>query len=88
MNFALGLGQDRHVQDRHGNTPGSLKVDDHPNRYMDRKAVIKGCDMPKNMETDAIDFAIEGLEKYKIERDIAVHIRKIKNIFLYNLETI
>ena len=45
---------------------------------MDRKAVIKSCDMPKNMESDAIDFAIEGLEKYKIEKDIAVHIRKIK----------
>ena len=55
-----------------------FKVDDHPNRYMDRKAVIKSCDMPKNMESDAIDFAIEGLEKYKIEKDIAVHIRKIK----------
>ena len=54
---------------------------------MDRKAVIKSCDMPKNMESDAIDFAIEGLEKYKIEKDIAVHIRKIKNnIFLYKLE--
>ena len=55
---------------------------------MDRKAVIKSCDMPKNMESDAIDFAIEGLEKYKIEKDIAVNIRKIKylpkpNIFFY-----
>ena len=40
MNFALGLGHDR-SGDRHGNNPSSLKVDDHPNRYMDRKAVIK-----------------------------------------------
>ena len=56
---------------------------------MDRKAVIKSCDMPKNMESDAIDFAIEGLEKYKIEKDIAVHIRKIKylpNISFYKLK--
>ena len=41
----------------------------------DRKAVIKNADMSEEMQTDAIDTANRGLEKYSVEKDIAAFIK-------------
>jgi len=41
----------------------------------DRKAVIKNADMSEEMQSDAIDTANRGLEKYSIEKDIAAFIK-------------
>ena len=46
-----------------------------PACYMDRKAVVKYSDMTKQMEDAAIECAAHALEKYKIEKEIAVYIR-------------
>ena len=42
----------------------------------DRKAVIKNADMSEDMQQDAVDCATQALEKYNIEKDIAVFIRR------------
>ncbi|CAD7925857.1 unnamed protein product [Amoebophrya sp. A25] len=42
----------------------------------DRKAVIKNADMAEDMQQDAIDCAMQALEKYNIEKDIAAFIKK------------
>jgi dynein light chain LC8-type len=39
----------------------------------DRKAVVKNADMSEEMQQDAIDCANQALEKFNIEKDIAVH---------------
>ncbi len=43
----------------------------------DRKAVVKNADMSEEMQQDAIDCANQALEKFNIEKDIAVHIHFI-----------
>ena len=42
----------------------------------DRKAVIKNADMSEEMQQDSVECATQALEKYKIEKDIAAHIKK------------
>ncbi|KAM8715973.1 hypothetical protein ACLKA7_002934 [Drosophila subpalustris] len=42
----------------------------------DNKAVIKDADMSGEMQKDAVDCATQALAKYKMERDIATHIKK------------
>uniref|UniRef100_A0AAY4BUQ7 Dynein light chain n=1 Tax=Denticeps clupeoides TaxID=299321 RepID=A0AAY4BUQ7_9TELE len=37
----------------------------------DRKAVIKNADMSEDMQQDAVDCAMQSMEKYNIEKDIA-----------------
>ena len=40
------------------------------------QATVKVSDMPKDMETYAIQIATEGMEKYHNEKEIASHIKK------------
>ena len=42
----------------------------------DKKAVIKNADMPDDMQQDAVDYAMQAMEKYNIEKDIAAHVKK------------
>ncbi|XP_036354768.1 dynein light chain 2, cytoplasmic-like [Octopus sinensis] len=42
----------------------------------DKKAVVKYCDMSEEMQQDAINAAVLGMEKYNIEKDIAAYIKK------------
>ena len=42
----------------------------------DKKAIIKTADMLEDMQQDSVDFALEALEKFSIEKDIAAHIKK------------
>jgi len=42
----------------------------------ERKAVIKNADMSEDMQQDCIDCAIQAMEKYNIEKDIAAYIKK------------
>ncbi len=43
---------------------------------VDRKAVIKNADMSEEMQQDAVDCAVQALEKYNVEKDIAAFIKK------------
>ena len=42
----------------------------------DKKAVVKNADMSEEMQDDAINTAIQALDKYNIEKDIAAFIKK------------
>ena len=42
----------------------------------DQKATIKNADMLEEMQQDLVECAIQALEKYNIENDIATHIKK------------
>lgn len=42
----------------------------------DKKAVIKNADMPDDMQQDAVDYALQAMEKYNIEKDIAAYVKK------------
>lgn len=42
----------------------------------DKKAIIKNADMPNDMQQDAVDYAIQAMEKYNIEKDIAAYVKK------------
>jgi dynein light chain LC8-type len=42
----------------------------------DKKAVIKNADMSEEMQTDAVEFAKQAIEKHKVEKDIAALIKK------------
>ena len=44
----------------------------------ERKAVIKNADMSEDMQQDCIDCAIQAMEKYNIEKDIAAYIKKVR----------
>jgi hypothetical protein len=46
----------------------------------ERKAVIKNADMSEDMQQDCIDCAIQAMEKYNIEKDIAAYIKKVSLI--------
>lgn len=43
----------------------------------DRKAVIKNADMSDEMQQDAVDCAMQAMEKYNIEKDIAAYVKKV-----------
>lgn len=43
----------------------------------DKKAVIKNADMPDEMQQDAVDCAMQAMEKYNIEKDIAAYVKKV-----------
>jgi len=40
------------------------------------KAVIKNADMSEDMQQDAIDCSTQALEKFRVEKDIAMFIKK------------
>ncbi|XP_051903348.1 dynein light chain 2, cytoplasmic-like [Hippocampus zosterae] len=42
----------------------------------DKKAVIKNADMSEEMQQDAVDCAMQAMEKYNIEKDIAAYVKK------------
>ncbi|KAK9238130.1 dynein light chain type 1-domain-containing protein [Lipomyces kononenkoae] len=42
----------------------------------DGKAVIKSVDMSEEMQAVVIDLAMQAMERYNIEKDIAAHIKK------------
>ncbi|CAL8092921.1 unnamed protein product [Calicophoron daubneyi] len=42
----------------------------------ERKAVIKQCDMEDKMAQEAVDAAVNALDKYDMPRDIAEYIKK------------
>ena len=42
----------------------------------DRKAIVKNADMSEEMQQDAIDCAIQAMEKFNIEKDIAAYMKK------------
>ncbi|RZF38412.1 hypothetical protein LSTR_LSTR014281 [Laodelphax striatellus] len=42
----------------------------------DRKTVIKNADMSEDMQQDAVDCAVQGMEKFNVEKDIAAFIKK------------
>ena len=45
-------------------------------KMSEMKALIKTADMLEDMQQDSVDFALEALEKFSIEKDIAAHIKK------------
>lgn len=42
----------------------------------DKKAIIKNADMFDGMQQDAVDYAMQAMEKYNIEKDIAACVKK------------
>lgn len=42
----------------------------------ERQAVIKNADMQEDMQDAAVNCAIQGMEKFNIEKDIAAYIKK------------
>lgn len=44
----------------------------------DKKAVIKNADMSDEMQQDAVDCAMQAMEKYNIEKDIAAYVKKVR----------
>lgn len=42
----------------------------------ERKAVIKNADMSEDMQQEAIDCSTQALEKWTVEKDIAMYIKK------------
>lgn len=42
----------------------------------DRKAIIKNSDMPEDMQADAIEVALQAMEKFNVEKDIAAFVKK------------
>ncbi|KAH9400488.1 hypothetical protein TYRP_002054 [Tyrophagus putrescentiae] len=57
----------------------SLLITDRPPLNLtngDKKAVVKNADMSEEMQDDAINTALQALDKYNIEKDIAAYIKK------------
>ena len=44
----------------------------------EKKAVIKNADMSDEMQQDAVDCAMQAMEKYNIEKDIAAYVKKVR----------
>ncbi|KAK9466337.1 dynein light chain type 1-domain-containing protein [Lipomyces arxii] len=42
----------------------------------DGKPVIKSVDMSEDMQSVVLDVAVQAMEQYNIEKDIAAHIKK------------
>ena len=51
----------------------------------DKKAVIKNADMSDEMQQDAVDCAMQAMEKYNIEKDIAAYVKKV---YLNNIKLV
>eukprot|EP00796_Vickermania_ingenoplastis_P013385 gene13385-9212_t len=47
-----------------------------PEMSTDRKAVVKNADMPEDMQADAIEVALQAMEKFNVEKDIAAYVKK------------
>eukprot|EP00223_Ostreococcus_mediterraneus_P008741 CAMPEP_0179707270 /NCGR_PEP_ID=MMETSP0937-20121108/4765_1 /TAXON_ID=548131 ORGANISM="Ostreococcus mediterraneus, Strain clade-D-RCC2593" /NCGR_SAMPLE_ID=MMETSP0937 /ASSEMBLY_ACC=CAM_ASM_000575 /LENGTH=94 /DNA_ID=CAMNT_0021580547 /DNA_START=20 /DNA_END=304 /DNA_ORIENTATION=- len=41
-----------------------------------RKPVIKAADMSEELQADAVSCALEALDKYNVEKDIAAYLKK------------
>lgn len=54
----------------------SLCSEKTPN-MSNKKAVIKNADMPDDMQQDAVDYAMQAMEKFNIEKDIAAYVKKV-----------
>lgn len=46
-------------------------------KMTEKKAVIKNADMSDEMQQDAVDCAMQAMEKYNIEKDIAAYVKKV-----------
>ncbi|KAK9447118.1 dynein light chain type 1-domain-containing protein [Limtongia smithiae] len=46
------------------------------NGQWEGKAVIKSADMSEDMQQVVIDLAVQAMERYNIEKDIAAYIKK------------
>ncbi|VDP72130.1 unnamed protein product [Echinostoma caproni] len=42
----------------------------------ERKAIVKNADMNEDMQQDAVEIAVDGIERYSVEKDIAAHVKK------------
>lgn len=42
----------------------------------DKKAIIKNADISDDMQQDAVGYAMQAMEKYNIEKDIAAFVKK------------
>lgn len=42
----------------------------------ERSAIVKNADMSEDMQQDAVDTAVQAMEKFSIEREIAAFIKK------------
>lgn len=49
-------------------------------KMTEKKAVIKNADMSDEMQQDAVDCAMQAMEKYNIEKDIAAFVKKVPQI--------
>ncbi|KAK2879641.1 hypothetical protein Q8A73_023453 [Channa argus] len=54
----------------------SLRDKSQEANMSDKKAVIKNADMSDEMQQDAVDCAMQAMEKYNIEKDIAAFVKK------------
>eukprot|EP01010_Urceolus_cornutus_P002212 NODE_2820_length_464_cov_198.231325_g2225_i0.p1 GENE.NODE_2820_length_464_cov_198.231325_g2225_i0~~NODE_2820_length_464_cov_198.231325_g2225_i0.p1 ORF type:complete len:118 (-),score=33.54 NODE_2820_length_464_cov_198.231325_g2225_i0:51-404(-) len=43
---------------------------------VERKLVVKLCDMSEPLRADAIEFAQQGLDKQKLHKDVAAHVKR------------
>lgn len=46
----------------------------------EKKAVIKNVDMSEDMQQDAVDFAMQAMDKFNIEKDIAAFVKKVLQV--------
>lgn len=51
----------------------------------DKKAVIKNADMSEDMQQDAVECAMQAMEKFNIEKDIAAYVKKVMGIRIQGL---
>lgn len=54
----------------------------------DKKAIIKNADMSDDMQQDAVDYAMQAMEKFNIEKDIAAYVKKACQIMTQTLSCI
>ena len=40
------------------------------------KCIVKSSDMAEGMENDAINYAVDGLDKFNTEKEVAQYLRK------------
>lgn len=44
------------------------------------KAIIKNVDMSEEMQQQSVDIALEALNKFTVEKDIAAHVKKTMDL--------
>lgn len=44
------------------------------------KAIIKNVDMSEEMQQKSVDIALEALNKFTVEKDIAAHVKKTMDL--------